>query len=96
VPVADWRGTPEAWRPKFHPRNLYWLGFFIRLARVVALESSELFRHVPATQWERLRGAVLELSFAAGEQIFREVDPGDGIYVVEKGRIELAAAPAPL
>ena len=38
----------------------------------------------------RLRRITQERQFAAGQEIFREGDPGDGVYVVRDGSVEIA------
>lgn len=57
---------------------------------MVALESSELFRHLHPDELEALRQVALERHFAAGQEIFREGDRGDGVYVVKTGAVEIS------
>ncbi len=57
---------------------------------MVALESSKLFRRLPAAELEKLRRVARELSFAAGQPIFTEGDPGDGIYIVKRGQVRIS------
>ena len=54
---------------------------------MVSLESNKLFRELTPAELESLRGATRELSFAAGQPIFRQGDPGEGIYFVKEGRV---------
>src|SRR4051794_10421012 len=58
---------------------------------MITLESSKLFSQLPAAELQALGQATQELSFPAGEQIFKEGDPGDGIYVVKTGLVQISA-----
>src|SRR5437899_3221301 len=55
------------------------------------LESSKLFSHLPAAEMQPLRAVARDIPFAAGQQIFKEGDPGDGIYVVKTGLVQISA-----
>ena len=57
---------------------------------MVALESAELFRHLRPDELKALRQVTLERRFAAGQEIFHEGDPGDGMYVVKEGSVEIS------
>jgi signal transduction histidine kinase len=57
---------------------------------VVPLESVNLFRSLPSDELQALRRIAGELHFAAGGEIFREGDPGDGVYVVKDGLVEIS------
>lgn len=58
---------------------------------MIALESSKLFSHLPAEELEKLRESTREMRFSRGQEVFREGDPGDGVYVVRSGEVEIAA-----
>ena len=58
---------------------------------MVAIESSKLFSRLPAAALQELRAAAAEKSFADDELIFKEGDPGDGLYVVKSGTVEISA-----
>ncbi len=58
---------------------------------MVTLETSKLFSLVPPTELKKLSQGVHERQFGPGEQIFKEGDPGDGIYVVKEGRVQISA-----
>ena len=60
---------------------------------MVALESAPLFRSLKPEELAALRRVAQEKTFAAGQDIFREGDPGDGIYVVQDGLVEIYATP---
>jgi signal transduction histidine kinase len=54
------------------------------------LEHAELFRLLKPEELAFIRAAAQERTFAAGQEIFREGDPGDGLYVVNSGRVEIS------
>src|SRR5687767_1375384 len=58
---------------------------------VVAIESSKLFSRLPAPALQQLRAAAAEKSFGDTELIFKEGDPGDGLYMVKSGAVEISA-----
>ena len=55
-------------------------------------QESKPFRNLSATEQDALRKIAIERTFAAGDQIFKEGDAGDGIYVVKEGSVEISAA----
>jgi signal transduction histidine kinase len=57
---------------------------------MVALESAELFRNLQPDELRALRSVTLERQYAAGQDIFHEGDPGDGVYVVKDGLVEIS------
>ena len=57
---------------------------------MVALESAELFRNLRPEELQALRQVTLERQYATGQDIFQEGDPGDGMYVVKAGRVEIS------
>lgn len=56
-----------------------------------SLESSKLFNQLPAAEVATLKDSARELSFAANQDIFRAGDPGDGVYVVKSGLVQISA-----
>ena len=58
---------------------------------MVAFEDSKLFRHLPLSELKAVRVAVREVQFTDGQDIFKEGDPGDGLYVVQAGEVEISA-----
>lgn len=58
---------------------------------MVTLESSKLFGQLPPAELNALRARTHEVSFPAGEVIFKEGDPGDGVYLVKSGRVQIWA-----
>jgi len=58
---------------------------------VVAIESSKLFSRLPAPALQQLRAAAVEKNFGDTQLIFKEGDPGDGLYIVKTGTVEISA-----
>ena len=56
---------------------------------MVALESIPLFRHLNRAELHALRLIAQERRVTAGQEIFREGAPGDGVYFVKNGRVEI-------
>jgi signal transduction histidine kinase len=54
------------------------------------LESVALFQGLNPGEWQGLRRIAQERQFAAGQEIFREGGPGDGVYVIRDGSVEIA------
>jgi signal transduction histidine kinase len=55
-----------------------------------ALEASKLFRNLNPVEQQALRKIAVEKYFSAGDQIFKEGDAGDGIYIVKDGTVEIS------
>ena len=58
---------------------------------MVSLESSKLFNGLPANAVERLQQAARERHFSDAQVIFQEGDPGDGMYLVRTGAVQISA-----
>lgn len=58
---------------------------------MATLESVNLFKNLAPDELKTLRSIAKEFSFAANQQIFREGDPGNGVYVIENGLVEISA-----
>jgi signal transduction histidine kinase len=58
---------------------------------VATLEQSRIFAQLRPEELKRLSGIAQERSFAAGQEIFKEGSPGDGLYVLKKGLVEICA-----
>jgi signal transduction histidine kinase len=54
------------------------------------LENAELFRPLDPEALNAVRRLAEERTFAAGQEVFREGDPGDGLYVVKSGLVEIS------
>jgi signal transduction histidine kinase len=57
---------------------------------MVGLESITLFRSLNPGELQVLRSITQERQFAAGEDIFQEGAPGDGVYFVKAGLVEIS------
>jgi signal transduction histidine kinase len=57
---------------------------------VVALEASKLFCQLSPPELSALRQVAREQTFSAGQEIFKEGDNGDGVYVVRDGQVEIS------
>jgi signal transduction histidine kinase len=57
---------------------------------VVKLEHSPLFCPLPPAELKQICAAAQERSFADGQDIFKEGDNGDGIYIVKEGLVEIS------
>ena len=57
---------------------------------MVALESIALFRSLNPDELEALRFISQEQQFAAGREIFMEGAPGDGVFFVKDGQVEIS------
>jgi signal transduction histidine kinase len=58
---------------------------------VVALESITLFRYLGRDELQALRFIAQERHFAAHAEIFHEDDPGNGVYFVKEGLVEISS-----
>jgi signal transduction histidine kinase len=58
---------------------------------MISLESNHLFRELLPSELDELHGVTRELTFAAKQPIFRQGDPGDGIYFVKEGSVQISA-----
>jgi signal transduction histidine kinase len=54
------------------------------------LGSAEPFRNLDPAELQALREIARERTFPAGTRIFTENDPGDGVYVIRDGQVEIA------
>ena len=57
--------------------------------RLAQLSRCDLLRHLPSEHMEPLLEHVRERSVAAGETVFRHGDPGDALYIVATGAVEV-------
>ena len=58
---------------------------------MVALESNRFFNQLRPEELQSLRRAASEQKFPPGAEIFKEDAPGDGVYVVKDGMVEISA-----
>ncbi len=57
----------------------------------MTLDNIPLFRHLSRPEFEVLRRIAVERKFADGQEIFPEGAPGDGVYFVKSGTVEIFA-----
>src|SRR5277367_4339132 len=57
---------------------------------MVGLEAIALFCNLSPGELQALRLITQERQFAAGSEIFREGAPGDGVYFVNEGLVEIS------
>jgi CRP-like cAMP-binding protein len=57
--------------------------------RIKLLATCDLMRHLPAEQIERILPCIRDRQLKAGEILFRAGDPGDALYIVAHGRVEV-------
>lgn len=57
---------------------------------MVTLEASKLFCQLNPEDLNVLRRTAVERKYSAGQEIFKESDPGDGVYVVKDGEVEIS------
>jgi len=57
---------------------------------VVTLEANKLFGQLSPSELTALRHIVREQAYAAGQEIFKEGDNGNGVYVVRDGLVEIS------
>jgi CRP-like cAMP-binding protein len=58
-------------------------------ARIKLLASSDLMRHLPAEQIERILPCIDDRQLKKGEILFRTGDPGDALYIIGSGKVEV-------
>ncbi|MEO6181505.1 MAG: ATP-binding protein [Verrucomicrobiota bacterium] len=57
---------------------------------MILLEACPLFKNLTEPELARVRSAAREFTFAAEETIFKEGDPGNGLYIVKNGRVQIS------
>ena len=60
-------------------------------ARIKLLAACELMCHLPAEQIERILPVIHEKQLKNGEILFRAGDPGDALYIIGRGKVEVLA-----
>lgn len=58
---------------------------------MVLLEAINLFRDLSPDEMKWLRGVTREINFAPDEAIFKEGDPGTGIFFIKEGLVQIQA-----
>ena len=57
--------------------------------RIKLLAACDLMRHLPAEQIEQFLPCMRERKLKAGETLFKAGDPGDALYIVAHGKVEV-------
>jgi signal transduction histidine kinase len=58
---------------------------------MVSIETSKLFRELPSDDLRRLKDAARERAFAPQQVIFQEGTPGDGIFIIQEGQVQICS-----
>lgn len=58
---------------------------------MITLESTHLFRHLPPEELAFIRFRTVEMTFAPGQEIFREGDASGGVFLVQRGEVQISA-----
>ena len=62
---------------------------------MVTLEASRISCQLSQTEMEALRALARERTYSGRQEIFREGDQGDGVYIVKDGAVEISALIGP-
>lgn len=81
-----------SWRPLARIE----LGTDVPAQRLERLRALPMFSPLPAQTLERLASRMHAVRATAGEDVFRQGDPGDRFYVVDSGRVAVAVDGRPL
>jgi CRP-like cAMP-binding protein len=57
--------------------------------RIKLLSTSDLMRHLPADRIEAILRCIRDRSLKSGDILFKAGDPGDAIYIVVRGKVEV-------
>ena len=57
--------------------------------RIKLLSTSDLMRHLPADQIEPILDCIRDRALKSGDILFRAGDPGDALYIVARGKVEV-------
>ena len=60
------------------------------LDKMKSLRRAQIFAYCTTEQLLKIAGIAQEVRFAAGEEIFRERDPGDALFQIVSGRVRLS------
>ena len=65
--------------------------FFSYTPDMASLESCNLFNNFSPQEFQHLSQVAKEKKYSTGDQIFKEGDPGDGLYLVKEGLVQISA-----
>jgi signal transduction histidine kinase len=57
---------------------------------MVTLDASPIFRGLKPDELQTLRAVAQERKYAANQEIFKEGDTGDGVYIVKEGAVQIS------
>jgi CRP-like cAMP-binding protein len=63
--------------------------------RIKLLATCDLMRHLPAEEIEQILPCIRDRGLKAGEILFKAGDPGDALYIVARGKVEVLSNGAP-
>ena len=63
--------------------------------RIKLLATCDLMRHLPADQIEQILPCIHDRRLKAGEILFKAGDPGDALYIVSRGKVQVLASGMP-
>jgi CRP-like cAMP-binding protein len=66
----------------------------VALNALTVIQRTRLFRGLPSTTLDRIAGLAIRRTYAKGERIFAQADPGDGLYGLVTGRVRISASSA--
>ena len=89
------RGPEIGYAARLFPRLPQWFGWARdreHAHRMAILSQTPVFAGLPRRLLGRLAVQLFEKSYAPGEVIFREGDPGKGLFIVLEGEVEILQA----
>ena len=58
---------------------------------MAGFEQSRLFSTLTAAELQAIRASLVERTFPPNQQVFKEGDPGDGLYIIGEGLVQISA-----
>jgi CRP/FNR family transcriptional regulator len=62
---------------------------FIVLENVIFLKKTSLFTHVQTRELRTIASIAEEVTFETGEEVVKESDAGDSMYIIKEGRVKI-------
>jgi CRP/FNR family transcriptional regulator len=62
---------------------------FIVLENVIFLKKTSLFTHVQTRELRAIASIAEEVTFETGEEVVKESDAGDSMYIIKEGRVKI-------
>ena len=57
---------------------------------MILLEACPVFKNLNEQEFSRVCSVTREFTLAAGEKIFKEGDPGNGMYILKSGLVQIS------